>query len=1214
MNSRTTTVEPPLESGRRGAAGAETGAGPTVSEILMRRRISLILSAVAAILGALAGLIPFVVVYLVAVDLFVPDAPRTDRITSLVVLAAVGVAAKVVLRAIANWLSHVTAYRALADLRLELADRIDRMPLARARSRSAGELKKVVQDDVEQLELGLSHAIPDIASSIAVPLATLGVMFWIDWRMGLAAVAIVVCVVACIAWAVGRSADLAPRESEIGTALNVSVVSFVRGIRVIRGFVRPTSSFVDVERAVADSEAIENLKTSRGRIGAVSATAFASISVLFLLPIGLYLVHVGSLDVAELVFFLLVGVGFAQPLMSLTLSVAVLQYQVEAGLKNIGAILAEEDLPRAEDPRSPAGSRIELADVRFAYGDNTVLDGIDLTIEPGTSVALVGGSGAGKTTLLRLLARFADVTGGAVRLGGVDLRDIDPIELAGVVAFVQQDDYVFDDTVTENIRLARPGATDDEVHEAARRARVTEFLPDLEDGWATRLGAGGDRLSGGQRQRISIARAFLKDAPVVLLDEATAFLDAENEQAVVRALADLAEGRTVVTVAHRLGSITGYDRILLLDAGRIAAAGTHTELLASSEAYLSLWEDYRAVDGWRLEPADDADPAAHTSRSAMPPADTEEPASSDAYRAPAVADLAAKNPVAQWFAMLGHHRSTFFRRGLWRVLLEGALTSAPMLVVFIALFTALDGPVETSDVLTLSGALLVLFIARVVIGVDVARVWWPVTQRAIADLRRSVLHRLRRVPLGAFDRMDAGRTSTLVVSDLALVDFVNLPGKLVVAVVQPVLATIVLAVLDWRLAVAALIGVPVFLGLLVVADRAQRAISTDVTEARREANTALLEFVRGAAVLRAFPDAPQAIRYRSAVERLRRSSVGMAVRTSPLTAVATVVLELGFVALLWLGSSLFLGGEVAATTLLLFLVIALNLYRPLQELLELSTYRHQQDRIAEQLGGVWDIDELPEPTEPTPMSGTDVEFRDVRFSYSDDEALRGVSFRAESGKVTALVGPSGAGKSTVADLVARFWDVDSGSIRIGGADVREVTEDDLRRTVTTVYQEVYLFPDTIRSNLTIGAPDATDEQVWSALESSQAADFVRALPDGLDAVLAEAGDDLSGGQRQRLSIARALLRDPDVLLLDEAVASIDPATERRIQVALSHLVAGRTVLVVAHRLDTIRGADRIVVLDSGGVDGVGTHDELLESSAVYRRLWNAHEVAHAVTG
>ncbi len=824
----------------------------------------------------------------------------------------------------------------------------------------------------------------------------------------------------------------------------------------------------------------------------------------------------------------------------------------------------------------------------------------------------MGGSGAGKTTLLRLLARFADVTGGAVRFGGVDLRHIDPIELAGLVAFVQQDDYVFDDTVTENIRLARPGATDDDVREAARRARVTEFLPDLEDGWDTRLGAGGGRLSGGQRQRISIARAFLKDAPVVLLDEATAFLDAENEQAVVRALADLAEGRTVVTVAHRLGSITGYDRILLLDAGRIAAAGTHTELLASSAGYLSLWEDYRAVDGWRLEPADDA--TVQTSRSTVPPIDTEEPDASDTDRAPAVADLAAKGPVAQWFAMLGHHRSTFFRRGLWRVLLEGALTSAPMLVVFIALFTALDGPVETSDVLTLSGALLVLFIARVVIGVDVARVWWPVTQRAIADLRRSVLHRLRRVPLGAFDRMDAGRTSTLVVSDLALVDFVNLPGKLVVAIVQPVLATIVLAVLDWRLAVAALIGVPVFLGLLVVADRAQSAISTDVTDARREANTALLEFVRGAAVLRAFPDAPQAVRYRSAVERLRRSSVGMAVRTSPLTAVATVVLELGFVALLWLGSTLFLGGEVAATTLLLFLVIALNLYRPLQELLELSTYRHQQDRIAEQLGGVWDIEELHEPTEPTLISGTDVEFRDVRFSYNDDEALRGVSFRAESGKVTALVGPSGAGKSTVADLVARFWDVDSGSIRIGGADLREVTEDELRRTVTTVYQEVYLFPDTIRSNLTIGSPDATDEQVWSALESSQAADFVRELPDGLDAVLAEAGDDLSGGQRQRLSIARALLRDPDVLLLDEAVASIDPATERRIQVALSHLVAGRTVVVVAHRLDTIRGADRIVVLDSGGVDGVGTHDELLESSAVYRRLWNAHEVAHAVTG
>lgn len=1203
MNSRTTAVDPSPGVGRR---------GPTVTEILMRRRFSLILSAVAAILGALAGLIPFVVVYLMAVDLFVEDEPRTDRITALVMLAAVGVVAKVVLRAAANWLSHVAAYRALADLRLELADRIDRMPLARARSRSAGELKKVVQDDVEHLELGLSHAIPDIASSIAVPVATLGVMLWIDWRMGLAALAIVVCIVVCIAWAVGRSTDLAPRESEIATALNVSVVSFVRGIRVIRGFVRPSHAFVDVDRAVADSEAIENLKTSRGRVGAVSATAFASVSVLFLLPLGLYLVHIGSLDVAELVFFLLVGVGFAQPLMSLALSAAVLQYQIEAGMKNIAAILEEEDLPRPENPISPDGSRLELVDVRFAYGDNIVLDGVDLTIEPGTSVALVGGSGAGKTTMLRLLARFADVTGGAIRLGGVDLRDIDPVELAGLVAFVQQDDYVFDDTVLENIRLARPDATDEEVREAARRARVTEFLPDLEDGWHTRLGVGGGRLSGGQSQRISIARAFLKDAPVVLLDEATAFLDAENEKAVVGALADLSEGRTVVTVAHRLGSITGYDRILLLERGRIAASGSHPELLASSESCLSLWEDYRAVDGWRLEPAAAAF-ASRASRSVDGPAEEGEPSTTDDERTPVVAHLAAKGPVEQWFTMLGRHRRTFFRRGLWRVLLEGALTSAPMLVVFIALFTALDGPVETSDVVTLGCALFVLFLARIVIGVDVARVWWPVTQRAIADLRRSVLHRLRRVPLGAFDRMDAGRTSTLVVSDLALVDFVNLPAKVVVAVVQPVLATIVLAVLDWRLAAAALIGAPVFLGLLVVADRSQNAITTAVADARREANTALLEFVRGTAVLRAFPDAPQAARYRTAVEHLRRFSVRMAVRTSPLTALATVVLELGFVALLWFGSTLFLGGGVAATTLLLFLVTALNLYRPLQELLELSTYRHQQDRIAEQLGEVWDIAELPEPAEPASMSGTDVEFRDVRFSYTDDEALKGVSFRAESGKVTALVGPSGAGKSTVADLVARFWDVGSGSIRIGGADLREVPEDDLRRTVTTVYQEVYLFPDTIRSNLTIGAPDATDEQVWAALESAEAADFVRALPGQLDAVLAEAGDDLSGGQRQRLSIARALLRDPDVLLLDEAVASIDPATERRIQLALSHLVAGRTVLVVAHRLETIRGADRIVVLDAGRVDGVGTHDELLGSSAVYRRLWEAHEAAHAVT-
>ncbi len=432
-----------------------------------------------------------------------------------------------------------------------------------------------------------------------------------------------------------------------------------------------------------------------------------------------------------------------------------------------------------------------------------------------------------------------------------------------------------------------------------------------------------------------------------------------------------------------------------------------------------------------------------------------------------------------------------------------------------------------------------------------------------------------------------------------------MPAKLIIACVQPIVVAIALLTLDWKPTAAALCGVPVFLIVLRMSDRAHASISSTVSDAGREANRALLEYCQGVAVLRAFPDAPQAVEYKKRTEELREASVRMAVRTGPMTAVATVILEAGFVLLLWLGTALFQNQALSATTLLLFLVVALNLYRPFAELVELSAYRHQQEHIATALGEVWDIEELPEPTDPRTPEDSKVGLCDVWFSYDDEAVLRGVSFEAEPGSVTALVGPSGAGKSTVANLVARFWDPDSGLITLGGEDLRRIAPDFRRDLVTTVYQDVYLFPDTIRANLTVGNPGAPNEDIRAALVAAEAAEFVDRLPQGLDTYLTEGGTNISGGQRQRLSIARALLKDAPVLLLDEAVASVDPATERRIQAALSRLVANRTVLVIAHRLNTIETADQILVMDHGEVNGMGTHAELAETSPIYRRLAGA---------
>ncbi len=1099
--------------------------------------------------------------------------------------------------------SRTAAYRILADLRLALAERLSRMPLGRVRARSVGHLRKVLQDDVEQLELGLSHAIPDLAAAIAVPVASLVVMFVINWQVALAALAVVVLAVAFVVWAIRRTAGLAERESDIKQHLNTSIISFLRGMKVIRGFLPTKDSFTATDAAINANERIENAKMRKGKWQAVAASTLTTSAVSLILPVGLWCVHVGHLTPSALVFFLLVGTGFAQPLVSLMTSLAVLQYQIEAGLKSISEILDEPDLAVPGHQEQPQGFGIIIHDVSFAYGDGpAVLHGVNLSIPEGASLALVGPSGGGKSTLLGLLARFHDVSDGFVQLGGVDLRSMDPVALMQQVAYVQQDEYIFADTLWENIRMARPDATTEEITSAAERARVSEFVDELEDGWHTMLPAGGGRLSGGQRQRISIARAILKGSSVILLDEATAFLDPESEVAVTKALADLRQGRSMITVAHRLGTVIDYDQIAFLESGRIVATGTHEELLRECTEYADLWASFQQARGWEIRSAKEG-PGRTQPSSVAVASQCDAPTAREAAPVAGLADL---KPIRQWLSLLGDQRRVFWRRGLVWIILDGILTSAPTVVTLFALLAVLSGQVEADAWWRYGLILAAIFALRWLFGVGLATVWWPITTKVVAKLRLSILAHLRRIPLGRYDQLDTGRTATLVVADLPLVDFVNLPAKVIVSLIQPPLAVAILLILDWKLGLAALAGLPVFFLLLWRSDRAQSGILGEVAQARSRASSELLEMVQGTAVLRANPNAPQAKRYRESVEALRHTSVAMALNTSPLKSFASVALEIGFaflVLMVCLGS---LEGNLPKVTALVCLVISLSLYRPYQDLMELSSYRHLQGHIVDRIAQIWDIEPLSVGSREAPSRDTSVTFNDVTFGYRDGrKVLHGVNFVARTGEITALVGASGSGKSTVANLVARFWDVDSGSVRIGDVDVRDLTSAALAMQVATVYQDVYLFPTTIRENLCLGS-EAGERELEEVLQAAQAWNFVRELPDGLDAEVTDGGNNLSGGERQRVSIARALLKDAPILLLDEAVDSVDPETEVRIQKALGSLVVGRTVIVVAHRLNTIRSADQIVVLANGGVEATGTHDELLDRSPTYRRMWTAN--------
>lgn len=550
-------------------------------------------------LGAVCGLAPYYATYQLILRL-VESSLTTGFCFAMAGLVLVGMAGRTLLNEYGLEASHKLAYNSLAGMRRKTAKKLLDMPLGSVESWGSGALKKVFAENIEEMELILAHGLPEGVGNIVGLLAAVVAIFVADWRMALLCLAVLPLGFAAILL-MGRSArEKLPVFYQGSREMNSTIVEYVRGMEVIKVFGQADNAFARYKKS------IENYTTfSLDWYGTSwKYMAFYDVvlpsTLLFLLPAGVLFFAGGGLTAGALVFCLMLALAIGPMLSRVVMFIPLLPNLAEK-FKPLQVLLREAELPRTQAPATPASYDVAFENVRFAYKEDVVLDGVSFTAKQGAVTAVVGASGAGKSTVAKLLCRFWDVQQGAVTIGGVPITNLSFGGLMDTVSYVSQDNFLFDMSILENLRLGKPEATDDEVVDIAQKAGCHDFIMRLPHGYNTIMSEGGGSLSGGEKQRISIARAMLKNTPIVILDEATASVDPDNEGDIQQAIGALIEGKTLVIIAHRLTTIQNADQILVVDQKHILESGTHEELLSQKGKYFNLWQRRQKAGGWKIE-------------------------------------------------------------------------------------------------------------------------------------------------------------------------------------------------------------------------------------------------------------------------------------------------------------------------------------------------------------------------------------------------------------------------------------------------------------------------------------------------------------------------------------------------------------------------------------------------------------------------------------
>ncbi|MFF8808537.1 thiol reductant ABC exporter subunit CydD [Streptomyces omiyaensis] len=1137
-------------------------------------RVFLVAVVVLGLVGAALVIAQAMLIAEVVVGAFQKGLSVSDLTTPLLLLAGVAVA-----RGLVSWLTELAAHRASAAVKSELRGRL----LERATAlgpgwlggQRTGSLIALATRGVDALDDYFARYLPQLGLAVVVPLAVLARIVTEDW---VSAAIIVVTLplipvfMILIGWYTQARMD---RQWKLLSRLSGHFLDVVAGLPTLKVFGRAKAQAASIRSITADYRRA-TMRTLR--IAFLSSFALELLSTLSValvaVTIGMRLVH-GTLDLYTGLVILVLAPEAYLPLRQVGA-------QFHAAAEGLAA--AEEIFEVLETPVRgggtrpvPAGTRLELdrVTVRHPGRAEPSLDSASLTVEPGETVALVGPSGAGKSTLLDVVLGFTEPEeGGTVRVGGVDLAELDPEAWRERIAWVPQRPYLFAGTIAENVRLARPEASDEEVGEALRDAGADSFVAGLPEAARTVLGEDGAGLSAGQRQRLALARAFLADRPLLLLDEPTAALDGETEAGVVDAVRRLSAGRTVLLVVHRPALLAVADRVVTLGSPAVPADSAGTVAVDRTPA------------GVAPVPAPDAAPSA------------------------------AEPVPAPGHGVLARVRSTAGeltgRMGL--ALLLGSLALGSAVGLMAVSGWLISRASEQPPVLHLMVAVTAtraFGIGRAVFRYAERLVSHDAVLRMLAELRVSVYARLERIAPAGLRRTRRGDLLARLVHDVdALQDYwlrwlLPAGAALLVGLGSVGFTAWLLpeagAVLAVGLLVAGVLVPPLGAAL---ARRAERRLAP----ARGALATAVADPLRGCAELTV------AGALRDRLDRARaadRTLTGIASRQSAAAALgaglSAVVCGLTVVAAAFVGVQAVRDGRLDGVALAVVVLTPLAAFEAVTGLPLAVQYRqrvkHSAERVFEVLDAPLPVHEPAVPAAP-PAGAFPLELAGLtaRHPEQDRPALDGFALTLEAGRRVAVVGASGSGKTTLAQVLLRFLDAESGTYRIGGVPARELDGDAVRRLVGLCAQDAHLFDSSVRENLRLARTDASDEQLREALRRARLLDWVDGLPEGLDTLVGEHGSKLSGGQRQRLALARALLADFPVLVLDEPAEHLDLSTADALTDDLLRATEGRTTVLITHRLHGLDAVDEVVVLDGGRTVQRGPYAELAAEEGPLRRM------------